>query len=476
MKTFIREHKVALAGFACYLLLSVCILACTDGTADEGDSIMHYLYARYAIKYPLFFFHSWAKPVYTLVFFAAAQIGFAAVRLQNVLISCMTLWLVYLTGRRLGYRWAPFIFIIGIFCRLVFIESFSGLTEPLADLMVTTCVYLIVTGRYGWSAVLISFLPFIRSEGIFIGAVMAGYLVWLRQWRLLPLMLTGHLLYGLAGAPYQHGDLLWPLHTIPYATADGHYGSGPWLYYMQEMPSITGVPDAALLYVGVLGVVVAALISLLQRRSSLIRREPLLLAAIFIIFLSMHTVFWALGIFGSFGMTRVFVAIGGVMMLLMVIGMEYLDQLLSRLRYHSYIVGMVYIVAAVFFVSHHSIYAYYPYDFIIHTDQECDSDAITYVRQHIPDQRSYHYYFDASYFSELTDIDIFYNAMFDNNEPGTRYAPGSIILWDDFYSAFEHHVPLDSLRHHPELREVRTFEHTAPWGDVRKVVLFVRDK
>lgn len=475
MGSFILRHRYAFAGLACYLLLSVCILALTDGTADEGDSIMHYLYARYAATYPLFFFHNWAKPAYTLIFFAAAQLGFTAVRIQNVVITSLTLWLTYLTARRLGYKWAPLVFVIGIFFRMFFINSFSGLTEPLADLMVTASLYLIITGGFGWGAVLISFLPFIRSEGIFIGAILAGYLLLLRQWRVLPLLLTGHVLYGIAGAPYQHYDLLWPIHTIPYASADGHYGHGPWLYYFREMPSIAGVINTALLYTGLIASIAGTGLCFLRWRHRYIPTEPLLLATIFLTFAGMHTTFWALGIFGSFGMTRVFVAIAGVMILLIVIGMEYIDLLLSRVRYRRTIIALVYITSSLFFVFHHSIYAYYPYAFILHTDQECDRDAVAYIRHHIPDYKERHYYFDACYFSELTGIDIFYNAQFDSNTPDTRYAPGSIILWDDFYTSFEHHTPLDTLRQRPDLREVKDFERIAPWGEKRRVVLFVKD-
>jgi multisubunit Na+/H+ antiporter MnhB subunit len=35
----------------------------TNTTGDAGDSVTHYLYSHYSLKYPHFFLHHWANPV-----------------------------------------------------------------------------------------------------------------------------------------------------------------------------------------------------------------------------------------------------------------------------------------------------------------------------------------------------------------------------------------------------------------------------
>ena len=67
-----------------------------------------------------------------------------------------------------------------------FLMQFSGLTEPLFGLVLVGSVALMMTGRPGWSAALISWLPFVRSEGFILIGIWVVYLAWQRHWRYLP--------------------------------------------------------------------------------------------------------------------------------------------------------------------------------------------------------------------------------------------------------------------------------------------------
>ena len=48
---------------AALLSISVLMAFITRGTYDSGDSIKHYLFARYAFEHPLNLLESWAKPL-----------------------------------------------------------------------------------------------------------------------------------------------------------------------------------------------------------------------------------------------------------------------------------------------------------------------------------------------------------------------------------------------------------------------------
>ena len=194
----------------------------------------------------------------------------------------------------------------------------------------------------------------------------------------------------------------------------------------------------------------------------------------------MHTAFWALGIFGSFGLIRVFVAVACVMVLVCLYGVETLGALLAMITpYHKAILGSL--LGIVFCISAFvkSNYSYdWSYDFHLHADQICDRDATNAIKMHYPDYKQYHLFFEATYIGELLDVDIFDPGKVKNHDQlqtGQDYPSRSIIVWDDWYSDQQYQLHLQALRDNKTLREQGTFEHNDPWGGTRRVVVFVKD-
>lgn len=478
MKLTWKDDRYGIVGMICFTAMMFAIALLTDGTGDEGDSIYHYLFAKYAAIHPEHFFNHWAKPFYTLVAFPFAHFGFMGVKLMNTAFSCIAVWFTFLIARELSYKWAPAVFVVAAFFKVFMIVSFSGLTEPLHDMMIAIAIYFLFTQRYAWAAVILSFLPFVRSEGLFICGVFGLYLIWMRQWRVLPLLALGHLVYSLAGYPHYH-DFLWVFNKIPYARFDKHYGHGRWTSFINAMPYITSAVNCALLVIGILGTLSTAIYLTIQKRWKEIRIEPIFLLILFLVFLLMHTTFWALGIFGSFGMIRVFVAIGSVMIIIMVSGIDFIDNLLSKfLPRHSLIFGVILIATYLIFVLGHTPFGYFrDRDFALQPDQICDVEVAALVKQTYPDRTGYHYFFDAKYIGEVLNVDVFDPAVYsDIAIPDSGSFPHkSIVIWDDWYSAFEQGAPIESLRHNKSLKEVRTFQKPNSRGVMRTTVLFVRE-
>jgi hypothetical protein len=192
----------------------------------------------------------------------------------------------------------------------------------------------------------------------------------------------------------------------------------------------------------------------------------------------MHTTFWALGIFGSFGLTRVFVAIASVMILIAVYGAETIDLLLSKLHipYHRYIFFSALAFTFAYFAFSKSPYAYdIPIDFGLHADQVCDIQARETIKNTYPDYRNYNFFFDAPYLSEVFNVDIFDRKKFrynnDMDEDG-KYPDNSIIIWDDWYSRSERNIPIEKMRNNKSIKEIKTIENKDFWGNTRSVVVF----
>ena len=79
---------VGIGLFYCWILCSF------NGTGDDGDSIFHFLYAKYALTHPELFLHHWAKPVFVFLASPFAQFGFMGIKTFNVLLSLGSIWMV----------------------------------------------------------------------------------------------------------------------------------------------------------------------------------------------------------------------------------------------------------------------------------------------------------------------------------------------------------------------------------------------
>ena len=406
-----------------------------------------------------------------------AHWGFLWAKIFNTVLSCITIWFTYLIARDLKYKWALAVFPIALFFKLFMCATFSGLTEPLADAMIAITVYLAFRGRFIPASIIISFLPFVRSEGLFICGTFGLYLLAMRQWKIIPLLLLGHIIYSIIGYPY-YKDFLWVFHAIPYAHYNDHYGHGPWLYFFHSMPEITGVVNCILLVSGILLISISCIYHIIKRESNQIPVKALFLLILFMVFFMMHTTFWALGIFASFGLTRVFMAIACVMILIMVTAIEYTNNLLSKwLPYHNYIVIIILTIAFPLYGFCLYKYTYTKYDFTLYADQVAAEKMANYIKKNYPDYKKYQIYADASYLYLTLDLDPFALHRDHTNSlyPGDNYHPHSMIIWDGWYSGFEAGIHIDTLRNNKTLKEISHFETQGRWGDKYNVVLFMRE-
>ena len=121
----------------------ICILTISffNGTADSGDSIVHYMFAKYAPSHPKLFFDHWAKPLFVILASPFAQLGFIGMKIFNSIISLIAIYFTYKVTELLKIRNAIFVIIIMMFAPLNYILTFSGLTEPLFALFLIIGVY-----------------------------------------------------------------------------------------------------------------------------------------------------------------------------------------------------------------------------------------------------------------------------------------------------------------------------------------------
>ncbi len=229
-----------------FAALSITCAITSDGFL-EADSCTHYLYARLTLREPIHenlhhLVNVWGRPLCTGLYAIPAAIG---QRTGVRIMSCMLALVCGLGAMRVaklqGYRWPALALIFTLAQPLVFLHSFSELTElPFAAVIILA--FWAYRARQFWlMALLVGISPTGRPEGFGFIALAAMALVLHRKWYWLPLLFVplalwnyaGWELYGREGVWWQ-----WVKNNWPYAQ-ESLYPSGHLLHFVALLPVIT---------------------------------------------------------------------------------------------------------------------------------------------------------------------------------------------------------------------------------------------
>ncbi|WP_426060424.1 hypothetical protein [Hymenobacter sp. B1770] len=472
----VRIAQVFLAGF---LTVSVVLAFITESTFDSGDSIKHFLFARDAFQYPMNYLDSWAKPLFTLLASGPAQAGFIGMKLFQCGVVALSAWCAFVVARALGLP-APYLAIVFAYAAPdYFLIQYSGLTEPLFGLVLVGAVALAVTHRPGWSAALISWLPFVRSEGFIIIGVWAVYLMVQRQWKLLPLLLLGYAVFSAVGAVVL-GDASWVFGHNPYATVSV-YGHGVWDHFLDYMPNLLGRVLWGLALIGAARMVYDSF-QRERRQTPLFSAELLLVYGSITVFVVAHSIFWAYGLFNSFGLTRVLTVTVPLFAIVALNGLAGVTSV-GQTRTARWGIRTVLAIAILLFPALERGHDFaWQRDLTRPPDQQVVENAAAWLRQTYG-QEARPLAYEFPYVAVATNNNFFdpktHPAIVLNEAGQVVSLPvGGLLVWDDWYAPVEGHVQLnkmlsdarfrqlwqDSLPRHPE----------RPERDTTRIIIFER--
>lgn len=423
-----------------YAAIAVLTIIFFNGTGDSGDSIHHYLYAKYAPVHPELFFDHWAKPFFVLLACPFAQFGFMGMKVFNALVSLLTIFLTYKISLELNIKNAAVVVVMMIFAPLYYVLTFSGLTEPLFALMIAASVYFAIKNKYMLACLLISFLPFVRSEGLIIIGVFGIYLLWKKQWKPIPFLLFGSIIYSVAGY-FVHHDLLWIFTKIPYAELSSTYGSGKLFHFGDQLMYVVGIPVYFLFWIGLISII---------RRTVLMKISPEELILIFIgfaCFFIAHSLFWYFGIFNSMGLKRVLI---GVMPLAAIIALQgfnlITEEILGgkrvlRLIFQGLFIG--YIVLFPFTSNPAAIK--WKTDMMLGQDQQSAQKSADFIISTAGSD--YRIICAHPYLSEALDLDWFdQSKRLDLTRANIdKMQAGDYIIWENWFAVVESKISIEDL-------------------------------
>ena len=205
-----------------------------------------------------------------------------------------------------------------------------------------------------------SFLPFVRSEGFIILSIIGIYLLFKKDFRRIPLLLSGTVFLAILGAIIS-GNWLWVIDENPYIkferTGVFNPGHGEWDHYLRSAKSTwTNV----FLYLGVFTGLLYVWKWILDHRSDKNRIMAILCFGIFMTYLFVHGFIWYAGMMGSHGLNRVFMV---TIPCLVLLNMAAINTLLStRVISRAPFVIVLLIGIYAFRSSYRSINYSYPWD------------------------------------------------------------------------------------------------------------------
>ena len=433
-----------------YVVFATVIILVFNGTGDSGDSVLHYLYAEAAPGKPELYFHHWAKPVFTLLASPFAQFGFTGIKIFNALVVLLTLYFTYRTAEGLNLK-RPVIAALIIVCAPLMIRhTFSGLTEPLFGLFTIWGIYLLIREKFVMACVVISFLPFVRSEGLLIIGVVGLYLLISRQWKAISWFLAGHVFYSIAGA-FVFGDLLWVFTKIPYASSGSIYGSGSIFHFADQMPFVIGIPSTILLVVGM------AVIIWKYLRGKFDARLHILVLGGFLVYAIAHSLFWYFGILNSMGLNRVLLGVLPLMAIIALIGANALIETGKNRKWVSTAITVVIVGLILFFpVADNPSAVHWRRDMNLSGEQKVAKEISGKVLSQYDQNRRYIY--TPAFLSVTLSRDHFDPKEHMDLHPDVFYymEPGDIIIWDNWFSVVDSHIEKSVLDNHPQLEHIYT--------------------
>lgn len=433
-----------------------------------GDAIVHYRISHYAWTYPHLFLNLWGKPVFTLLSSPFAQLGFNGMMMFNVLVASLSAYVGFGILKLSHIKGKILLLPLLFFAPVYFIMVPSTMTEPLFGLFLMLGAWLFIREKYVSSLIIISLLPFVRNEGFIVFPFFILGLIHVRKYRLIPLILTGYLVIGAAGAIHS-GDILWLINSTPYfgEYEEFRYKSGEFLSYIQRLPRLWGIPLLTLSILGSLAVIFRAVF--MKQKEHLLLLLLVFLPA-FTYILAHSFVYWR-GMGGALGLDRIMSAVVPLAAVLGVAGFNLLVKRYSIAGKIILIIGFVWI--SFYMVKEVNDYYHLPLKPGPHENAlERVSDWIE-EQDLVGNTKVYYYH---PYAIHALGLDPFDNEKSGEQIPvnevtGPVIRDGGIIIWDTHFGPNEGRMPLDTLLKVPGVRKLKTFEEPLGEDTFRVVVL-----
>lgn len=449
-----------------FFAMFFCLSLFSEATYDPGDGIRHYLVSKYSWKHPDLLLYSWGKPFFTIISSPFSQFGILGVTFFNIICAIFSAFFCYKVAKELNIEYPLLVIPFLCFAPVYFPTINSGLTEPLFGLLLIISIYLVLKNKDVWACILISFLPFVRTEGMLLLPLFFIVMVYRKKFFVSFLLAFGTLLYSVIGYFY-FKDFFWIINQNPY---DGRnkdiYGHGELLHFVASYKFTLGVPLTVLFVLGCFAILYKVAFKIInegkkEKLSTLINEENFLIVGSFCVYFVAHSIMWWKGLANSLGLIRV---LAGVMPCAAIICLRGFNVVMIPLFEKQKVVKIIVIIVALIAVCFNPFSQFYfPYK-LSPEEAVVKETGDWYKKQPYKDKKIYYLYpylahvlntdpFDDKKVGELWGL---YPAI---KEWGIGAIPDStLVFWDSHFGPNECFVPLNTMLNDSNFELIKTFK------------------
>ena len=223
----------------------------------EADGCTHFLYSRFVWQEHHLITNVWGRPFCTAIYAIPALFHRQGVRTASMIMAVGICLITFKIARRQNYRLPALagIFLLGQ--PILFLHSFSELTEVPFALLVTIALWAYQTRRFVLLAVIVALMPTARPEGFgFIGLAVVAFILHRRAY-LIPVLVLPLAIWSFAGwaqfgmaRPWYIKWWRWLPENWPYAM-DSLYHRRNILYFVGILPAVISPIVFPFMWIGV---------------------------------------------------------------------------------------------------------------------------------------------------------------------------------------------------------------------------------
>jgi hypothetical protein len=219
------------------------------------DECAHFLYSRFVLSTLPITVQTWHRPGRLWLFALPAQLGHTFTMFFSLGLFLCLLLVTYRIAVRMHIKHAVWVVILTGLQPILFDISYACLAEAPAALLIALSYLYHLKGKPGWCLALASALFLFRFEMFLYAVVMFFVYLWKREWKILPLVLLGPMLW-IGSSAIISGNVMTFFTEWSTFSHLGKYVPGVSItYYIENLHNIFGFAQVLLFVIGVICIV-----------------------------------------------------------------------------------------------------------------------------------------------------------------------------------------------------------------------------
>jgi len=432
------------------IFFQVFLLLFNEDINVGGENRSHFQIARFSFEHPELFLDLEGKPVFTVLLAPFTLLGYHAAKSFNLIVAILTLVLTAKLSDKIFKGVSNYTILIAAFSPVYFFLMITCLPEMLLGLFAVGAVYLFSRNKFYYSAIVISFIPFIQYEGVILFPVFA--LAFLMKRNLWPVFFLGFgtVLYTIIGF-FAFNDWLWIIHKFPYSLEGRVSEGGSLIHFVTNSTLIFGTPFLILMILGFV-------YWLFQNKRNFSMKDEnivlfLLISGSCIAFLAFQFKVWWKETEELPGILRLSGAVTPLAALIAVKGFQFISEKINGKRFATGIIILCLIIQVFLLFMFNDIPTK------IKPDKELLIKSSKYIKQ--ADFSGKVYCLDPEILFQL-GIDPYNQkecglGIQDKIQPSDNMEWGDLLVWDSNFGSINNGVKLGNLEKDPFLKKIKSF-------------------